>query len=309
MDARPEVTVIIPTYNRSALVQSAIRSVLDQTREVEEIIVVDDGSTDSTCDTLQRVFGGRLRLERKPNGGVSSARNLGLRLARGKYIAFIDSDDEWLPDKNRLQVEWLEAHPDFGQVLCDVVRVDSAGRQIDVFRRRDFIPEDGLILKWVLAKPNWVPSSAVIRREVYEQVGEFDETLMTGEDLDFNLRIASSWKIGVVSEPLVRARRHHDGLSRLKRTLDDYLRVIESAAHNAGNVISTDDKNRALARAYAMAARERVYAGEWDSAWAMWQKAWAMEPDCAHRLKTMELIPLAIRRIASALRHRGQPRA
>lgn len=270
---------------------------------------MDDGSTDSTCDTLRRVFGSRLRLERKPNGGVSSARNHGLRLARGKYIAFIDSDDEWLPNKNRIQIEWLEAHPDFGQVLCDVVRVDSAGHPIDVFRRRDFIPEDGLVLKWVLAKPNWVPSSAVIRREVYEQVGEFDETLMTGEDLDFNLRIARSWKIGIVSESLVRARRNHDGLSRLKRTLDDYLRVIEGAANSAGDIISTEDKSRALARAYAMAARERVYSGEWASAWAMWHKAWAMEPDCLHRLKTMELIPLAVRRIASAWRHRGQPRA
>ncbi|QTN24587.1 glycosyltransferase family 2 protein [Rhizobacter sp. AJA081-3] len=298
-----EVSVIIPTYNRRELVQRAIGTVLAQTRAVQEILVVDDGSTDGTGDALAAAFGDRIRYVRQANGGVSSARNHGLRLARGRYLALLDSDDEWLPEKTQRQIEWLQARPDYGMALCDVVRMDAEHRDVELFRRRELLPEDGMILKWVLVQPALVPASVMMRREVFETVGGFDETLATGEDLDFHLRVAARWPIGIVEQPLVRAMRGHDGLSSLARTYDDYVRVIERAVALAAGSVSEVDRHRALARAYARNARGMVYLRRWQAAWELARKAWRLEPEAAARRELLGLMPLAARRVVAGLRH------
>lgn len=298
------MSVIIPTYNRRKLVERALRSAIAQTRPVEEIIVIDDGSTDGTCEALQAAFGNRIRYVWQRNAGVASARNHGLRLAQGRYLALLDSDDEWLPEKTRRQVEWLEARPDFGMVLCDVVRVDAEHRDIEIFRRRDLLPEDGDILKWVLLEPALVPASAMLRRSTYESVGGFDETLPTAEDLDFHLRVAARCRIGVVEEPLVRAMRGHDGLSSLERTYDDYVRVVEAAVAASTGQISPGDRNRALARVYARNARGMALLGRHAEAWVLARKAWTLETDAAARWKLLALIPLVLRRAVSMRRNR-----
>lgn len=278
-----------------------MRSVLAQTRPVEEIIVVDDGSTDDTEQALCAVFGDRIRYVRQPNGGVSSARNHGLRIARGRYLALLDSDDEWLPEKNRLQVAWLDAHPDFGMVLCDVIRMDANHRDFDVFRRRDLLPEDGHILKWVLLEPALVPASAMLRRSVYDTIGDFDETLPTAEDLNYHLRIAARWKIGIVEESLVRAMRGHEGLSSLARTYDDYVKVIEASVVSSAGRVAQVDLDRALARAYARNARGMVLTGRPREAWALVRKAWVLEPDLTRRWRLLNVIVLAFRRSLAVL--------
>src|SRR5690348_8762870 len=107
MDTSASVSVIIPTYDRRELVARAIRTVLEQTVKVLEVIVVDDGSTDGTDRALASEFGESIRYVRQPNAGVSAARNAGLALARGRYLAFLDSDEVWMPDKVALQIEWL----------------------------------------------------------------------------------------------------------------------------------------------------------------------------------------------------------
>lgn len=299
------MSVIIPTYNRRELVQRAIGTVLAQSRTVQEILVVDDGSTDGTEDALTTAFGDRIRYVRQANGGVSSARNHGLRLARGRYLALLDSDDEWLPEKTQRQIEWLQARPDYGMALCDVVRMDAEHRDVELFRRRELLPEDGMILKWVLLQPALVPASVMMRREVFETVGGFDETLATGEDLDFHLRVAARWPIGIVEQPLVRAMRGHDGLSSLARTYDDYVRVIERAAALAAGSVAEVDRERALARAYARNARGLVLLRRWSDAWALARKAWRHEPDGAARLRLLGLLPLALRRIIATTRLGG----
>src|SRR5215510_6026298 len=135
-----EVSVVVPTFNRRKLVERAIRSVMAQTHHVDEVIVIDDGSTDDTGDALKAAFGDRIRYVWQENRGVAAARNHGLRLARGKYLTLLDSDDEWMPDKTRLQLQWLEAHPDFGVVLSDVIRV-FGNHDEEIFHRRDLLPE------------------------------------------------------------------------------------------------------------------------------------------------------------------------
>jgi hypothetical protein len=260
MGAVPVVSAIIPTYNRRELVMRAIRSALAQTRAVEEDLVVDDGSTDGTGEALAAEFGRPHRL-RSPSqcgrlGGAQPRHGDGART----IFCLLDSDDEWMPEKTARQLEFLETHADFGMVLCDVERVDREGRPIDRFRRREVIPKMAgagwtrfcRIRHWPRYRPCFVA-------EVVADIGGFDETLATAEDLDFHLRVASKWPIGVVDEVLARAIRGHDGLSSLARTYDDYTRVIERAVATAENQVPLADRQRALAAALpAQRTRRRV---------------------------------------------------
>lgn len=241
----PLVSTIIPTYDRREDVVLAVRSARAQTHGAQEIIVIDDGSTDGTADCLRAEHGDALRILRTDRLGVSGARNHGMAAARGDYIAFLDSDDDWRSDKLEKQVAYLEARPDYGMVLTDVVQMDRDRREYDVLRRRA-IPEDGHVLRHVLRQPALAPSSALLRRRVYEEVGGFDRSLPTAEDIDLHLRIALRFKIGVIGEPLTRAMRGHDGLSALARTYEDYLYVMERYLLDHRHEIPAEDRRAAL---------------------------------------------------------------
>jgi glycosyltransferase involved in cell wall biosynthesis len=277
------------------MVRQAVGSVLSQTRAVSEIIVVDDGSTDDTCDALQGEFGGRVRYVRKENGGVSSARNLGLSLARGRYLALLDSDDRWLPGKHARQMEWLESHEDFGMVLCDVRRSGPAMPVPDIFRRRTQLPQDGFALASILLQPALAPSSVLMRREVYADIGGFDESLVTAEDIDYHLRIASRWKIGVVEELLVDYRVADDTLSSLERTYGDYVKVIERVVAESRAQVGDELCNRALALAYERNARWLIRDRRWRDAWSMGRRSLQLRPFALGQLRVVGLLPLAVR--------------
>ncbi len=277
----------------------ALRGVLAQTHPVDEIIVIDDGSTDGTGDALQSEFGDRIVYVRQPNAGVSAARNRGMAIARGRYFALLDSDDEWLPEKTERQVAWLDAHPDFGMVLCDVERIDAERRTIDFLGRRAILPEDGWVLPRVLANPALAPVSAMFRREVFEDIGGFDETLRTAEDLDFHLRVARRWQIGVIDEPLARAIRGHEGLSALSRTYEDYTRVIERAAEAAADIVPLADRERALSAAYLRNARGMLFVNRWRDAWHWGRRAWRTSSDASIRREARAVGVLALKRLAS----------
>lgn len=287
MNAIPNVSAIIPTYNRRELVRQAIHSALGQTLRIDEIIVVDDGSTDGTAQALREEFGDRIIYVYQPNAGVSAARNRGMALARGRYLALLDSDDEWLPRKTEQQVAWLDAHADFGMVLCDVERIDARGQFIDRFRRRDSIPEDGWVLPWVLQNPALAPVSAMFRREVHDDIGGFDESLATAEDLDFHLRIARRWQIGIIDEVLARAIRGHEGLSALARTYDDYTCVIERAVADAADVVAEPLRQRALASVYLRNARGAIFDNRFGDArdWMRRASNTSRDADIQHQLR------------------------
>ncbi len=184
MDRIVELSLIVPTYNRRILVENAVRSALAQTYPVDEIIVIDDGSNDGTGASLRDLFGDRLRYTWQAHAGVSAARNHGLRLARGTYITFLDSDDSWLPNKTQEQMTWMKNHPDYSMVLCDVIRHNKQDQVVSTFRRRDLLPVNGDIFKWVLQEPSLAPSSVLMHRRVLEEIGGFNEGLRTAEDLD-----------------------------------------------------------------------------------------------------------------------------
>ncbi len=266
MNGEIKVSVIIPTYHRCALAWRAIASVLAQTLTVDEIIVVDDGSTDGTGAALEAAFGDRIRYLWQANAGFSAARNSGLRAAHGRILTLLDSDDEWLPDKTACQLNWLNAHPDFGMVLCDVLCVNPNGDEIEIIHRRDAIPEDGDVLNWVLIQLALVPASLMMRHEVFKDAGEFDENLPTAEDLDFHLRVAAGWKIGIVDRVLVRAMRNGDGLSELKRIYDDYVTVIERSVAAAAGRVAQIDRRQALFRAYFRCTRGMIFFRQWAQA-------------------------------------------
>ncbi len=253
----PLVSAVIPTYNRSGFVRIAVGTAVAQTYPAAglEIIVVDDGGSDDTEAVLAREHGSRVRYLKKANGGVSEARNFGMKAARGAYIALLDDDDEWLPTKIERQVELLERRPEIGMVLTDVERMDEDRRGFEIFRRREFIPEDGWVLRHVVRNPALAPASAMFRREVFETVGGFDRKLRTAEDLDFHLRVALRYQEAVIAEPLTRAMRGHQGLSALARTNRDYLDVIEGFLAAHPDAVTPADRDAALFWAYARNAR------------------------------------------------------
>jgi glycosyltransferase involved in cell wall biosynthesis len=253
----PLVSVIIPTYNRAYIVGYAIASATTQTYKNVEVIVVDDGSTDKTAEVVAQ-FGNKVKYLYKANGGVSSARNVGINSCGGELIAFLDSDDEWLPDKLDKQVNYLSDNPDFGMVLCDCCLIDSNRQNMGRVTRRIDLPKDGYILNDVLLKPYLIPSSVLIRKEALNDVGYFDEALRTAEDMDLFLRISRKYKIGLINEPLFNYTRGNDGLSD-QGDHDLIVFVIERFINSLLSNINGTIVKKALFHAYSEAAKGKYW--------------------------------------------------
>jgi glycosyltransferase involved in cell wall biosynthesis len=207
----PLVSVIIPTYNRVAFVQEAVDSVQAQTFRDFEILVVDDGSEDGTPQFLASCRGVR-SLRHPTQRGVAAARNLGVAAARGEWLAFLDSDDLWLPAKLARQMAYLENHP--GLLLCqtDETWVRQGVRVNKPLTHRKMT---GQIFFPSLRRCVVSPSAVIMHRRLFASHGGFDESLPAAEDYDLWLRLGWRYKVGLVPEPLVIKRGGHpDQLSR-----------------------------------------------------------------------------------------------
>jgi len=215
------ISVIIPTFNRAKLLTEAVRSVLEQKDcpEEIEIIVVDDGSTDDTAETLA-ALPGNIRYLRREHSGVSAARNLGIAQSRGEWIAFLDSDDLWLPIKLCAQMEFFLDHPE--SLLCQTEEIwIRNGRRINA--RKYHKKPAGYCFTALLERCLISPSAVVINRRVFDSAGLFDESLPACEDYDLWLRIGCRFQIGLVEKPLVVKRGGHpDQLSATIANLDLY---------------------------------------------------------------------------------------
>ena len=215
----PAVSIIIPTYNRAHRVTQAVDSVLAQTYTDFELMVVDDGSTDDTTDRLA-AYGDRIRVVRQDNLGASAARNAGIRRAKGRYIAFLDSDDLWKPDKLAVQIDLVSR--DRSVKICYTEEIwIRRGRRVNP--RKKHAKHSGWILKELLPLCLVSPSSVLIAREVFDRVGLFDESLPACEDYDLWLRIGRLYPIILIDQPLIVKRGGHDDqLSAAYWGLDRY---------------------------------------------------------------------------------------
>ena len=207
------VSVIIPTYNYARFLPLAIESVLAQTRPADEIIVVDDGSTDATASVVARYNERGVRYFYKENGGVSAARNLGIRESHGSLIAFLDSDDEWLPDKLALQVAHFSAHPSVGLVTGSEWEVDDAGTRAAWLNSRPPLGARVMYPQILVENLVGTPSLVMLRRRCLHRVGMFDEQIGLAQDWDLWIRIAREYPIGIIGAPLIRYRRHGASMS------------------------------------------------------------------------------------------------
>ena len=208
----PLVSVIIPTYNRAHMIARCLESALAQTFKDYEIIVVDDGSTDTTRDFLLKAYGKRIRYLTHPtNEGLSAARNTGIEHAQGTYIAVLDDDDVWLPDKLALQVELMQANPDVVLAYCGTLKVDCQGELLEEVKpemRGQIFAE--MLNRNCLKGP---ASVAIFAREVLGASGVFDTSLSSCADWDLWIRIARCGTVDFVDRPLVQYVMHQSNMS------------------------------------------------------------------------------------------------
>jgi glycosyltransferase involved in cell wall biosynthesis len=230
MPVAPLVSVIIPTFNRADFLREAIDSVLAQTEKDFELIVVDDGSTDQTKEMLA-AYGERILYLFQTNAGASAARNLGIRQAQGRFITFLDSDDLWLPKKLSRQIEWMAAHPDLMLCYTEEIWIRRGAR---VNQKKIHAKVGGWIYPLCLPRCIISPSSVLMRRELFDAAGLFDERLPICEDYDLWLRVASRFEVGFIPEPLIVKRGGHpDQLSHREWGIDRYrvtalMKIYES---------------------------------------------------------------------------------
>jgi glycosyltransferase involved in cell wall biosynthesis len=209
------VTAAIPTFNRARYLPGALESVFAQRYDGEvEVLVVDDGSTDETPEVLAP-YGNRIRVVRQENGGRSAARNTAVREARGPYISFLDSDDEWLPDKLAREVPVLEGDTAVGMVHGHVDLVDGAGRSLPEETERHHAlfsaaHRNGVTYAGYAFDCRCFSSALMARVDAVKQAGLYDPSLLL-DDYDLYLRLALDWRIVFLEGTAVARYRHHPG--------------------------------------------------------------------------------------------------
>jgi glycosyltransferase involved in cell wall biosynthesis len=256
------VSVIIPTYNRWPLVSEAVASVCAQRRPADEVIVVDDGSEDGTATALQAAYGAGVTVVRGAHRGVAAARNVGVSSSTGDWIAFLDSDDVWRPDKLAAQVDFLEHHPNARICQTDEIWVRNGVRVNPCAHHRK---PSGEIFAPSLRLCLVSPSAVMLERTLFAAAGGFDASLPVCEDYDLWLRIARHTPVWLIARPLVVKRGGHgDQLSRRFWGMDRFrvaalLRILAtvelSAAQRGATLAVLREKCAVLARGAARRGR------------------------------------------------------
>lgn len=273
-DAAPAVSVVIPTYNRAALIGRAVGSVLAQTAGDLELIVVDDGSTDNTAAVVRAVQDPRLiYLPQPQNLGVSAARNIGIRAARGEWVAFLDSDDRWRPQKLQRQLQDLQ-HSGFAGVAayCRMCRTD--GRHVIEVPQGEGGRHDGAV-PWpsLLTDGLWFCQTWLVRREALLACNGFDERMHIWEDWDLLLRLSQRGAIRYLPEVLVESQVSPDSLVGRHENRPASLRLLQQK-HAA---LFARDPAVAAHHAYTRARYELLY-GDWRAGWRALAQAIRMQP-------------------------------
>lgn len=231
------VSVVIPSYNMAQYLPQAVQSVLAQSYTNLEVQIIDDGSNDDTPEVVQQWQADpRVRVHRQPNGGLPHARNQGIALTRGPFIALLDADDTWVPDKLSRQMALFQGRPEVGVVYSSYQRMDSAGQPL-------WTEPPRMHRGWVsgaLLIENFIPvSSAVVRRECFARCGAFDEALRMGQDYEMWLRLSPHYQFDFVAAPTLRYRiwggqlsldyrkRYENGIRTMQRFLDNNPGIVD----------------------------------------------------------------------------------
>ena len=254
----PLVSVVIPTYNRGWTVAEAIDSVLAQTYTPVELIVVDDGSTDDTAAILQS-YGSRIQWLRQTNRGVSAARNTGAARAKGALIAFLDSDDLWLPEKVEVQVRYFEQNPQ--SLICQTAEL-WIRRGVRVNPKERHRKAAGMIFERSLKLCLVSPSAVMMRRELMTEMGGFDESLPACEDYDLWLRVSCRYPVGLIETPLIHKRGGHADQLSGQAGLDRYriqalTKILDSSPLTASQRQAAINVLQTKCRIYAQGCRKR----------------------------------------------------
>jgi glycosyltransferase involved in cell wall biosynthesis len=226
------VSVVIPTYNYAHYLREAVDSVLSQTYPAVELIVVNDGSTDNTREILDS-YGDRILAVHQENQGLSAARNTGIRKASHDFVAFLDADDVWEPDKLACQMaRFADLPPEYGLVACDrgVIYRDGQRHPEEIAFRKTKQTDGEITAVDLLTRSRFSPSSVVARRACFDNCGLFDTSLRSTEDRDMWIRIAERWRLFWDSRVLCFIRKHGENMSanapRMKRNM---LKVLHAA--------------------------------------------------------------------------------
>ncbi len=220
----PKVSVIIPTYNRERYVVKAIDSILNQQYDDHEIIVVDDGSTDNTKEKLES-YRGKITYIYQVNSGVSAARNAGFQNAEGEWLAFLDSDDEWLPDYLSTQMEKVNQVPGICMQTTNCRVKETDGREITYFEMNgalaEFNGKDYLFLEkpflFIMNHLPWQVGPTLILKEAAKRAGLFDRSLKISEDIDFLARMALQGPLGIINKTLVNIYKRNENIEALTK--------------------------------------------------------------------------------------------
>ena len=237
-----KISVIIPTYNRLGVLARALQSVLNHSRPADEIIVIDDGSSDGTTEMIQRQFP-HIHYIYQQNQGVSHARNVGINRAGGDWIAFLDSDDEWLPDKLSRQCAALEENPDIKICHSEEIWIRHGKRVNPMKKHRK---SGGWIFRQCLPLCAMSPSSILIHRDVLTQTGLFDESLPACEDYDLWLRITARYPVLFVEQPLIKKYGGHDDQLSARFWGMDRFRIAALQKIIDSDLLSPEDRQAAI---------------------------------------------------------------
>jgi glycosyltransferase involved in cell wall biosynthesis len=289
------VSIIIPAYNAETYLKEAVDSALSQTYNEREVIIVDDGSTDRTPRILAD-YGHSVRVIRQANRGSPAACNAGVAAARGTWISFLDADDVWLPGKLARQIE---ACRDTGISHTDSVCFgDSLAGEV---RRSSFEPPySGRILKELLVRNFITKSTVMMRRDLFQQYGGFDETFVGVEDWPFWLKVCAEHELGYLPEAVVRYRVHRESKSmKARKMLADHMRIIDWAFGPRGVGESLLQlKRQSLISSYQINSHYAAESGDWTFAAYCAMKVLRHEPASLtawKRLIKSALIPAGIK--------------
>jgi len=280
---QPLVSIIVPTFGRLKYLRPTVASVLRQTLEDWELIIADDGSDEETRGYLRSLGADRrIRLVWLTHTGIPAlVRNAALREARGEYVAFLDSDDLWSPQKLARQVEILRARPECRWCYTAISHIDGSGEPLAEPVFGPWLPCDGAVFERLVSGPVVIRTPSVLAaRELVARAGGFDETIRSGEDYDLWLRLALASEVALLDEPLVQVRRHeanHTGdweiafagrdrtLRKLQDVVDSNRRVLLRAERTA-NALTLAARHASLGnRARMLRVLYRALPYSWSS--------------------------------------------